>query len=408
MVVGQLYAVCHLTYLVLRDESGLLQQIYVFLIFAALVLLTLGISRRPAFSLGVPALLIIAIQQLSFAKYEYLRAPVLIDDLFLLFKPEVGDLLLHGYPQLAWVFFAALGASVAYLLAALALEAPWPMRNRRWLPVSAVIAALAWLAIVIPGPGPLAVATAETTDPASANSDWDVISRFFASVLHTGVKRPVFATPKAPWVAVGPAAMPVAAGAGRPDIVVVLQETTFNPQTVLPFCTPAICERPMLTGLPNSAAVGPLRVHVAGGLTWLSEFALFTGMPHSLFGQAGQYATARILPRVKYTLPRWLKAQGYRTVVIYPVDKGTWGATVAYPKYGFDEVVTHPLVASGQRQGYWDLTDRELYDVVQQRIAAEDQKSDRAPLFIFMLTAQQHGPHGDHLKGQPHRDDSAT
>jgi hypothetical protein len=408
MIVAHLYAVGHFGYVMMANESGPPQQIYVFLIFVAGALLTLALSRRPAFSVGVPALAFIGIQQLSFAKFEYLLAPALIDDVFLMLKPEVGDLLLHGYPHLALVFFVVLGAAVAYLLAALALERPWSMRGRLGTPVAFFATALVMLGVVIPGPGPLAEATAETTEPSSANSDGDLLSRFFASVLHTGVKRPVFATPKVPWVPIGPAALPVAVGAGRPDIVVVLQETTFNPQTVLPFCMPAVCERPMLTGLPNSAAVGPMRVHVAGGLTWLTEFALFTGMPHSLFGQAGQYATAKILPRVKYTLPRWLKAQGYRTVVVYPVDKGTWGAAVAYPSYGFDEVMTHPLVASGQRDGYWDLTDRELFDVVQQRIAAEDRKNERAPLFIFVLTAQQHGPHGTHLKGQPHRDERPT
>src|SRR4030095_3128084 len=124
-------------------------------------------------------------------------------------------------------------------------------------------------------------------------------------------------------------------------------------------CTRDLCERKLLTGPPNSAAVGPLRVHVVGGLTWLSEFALLTGMPHSLFGQAGQFAPAKVLPRVKYPLPRWLKPLGYRTVVVYPVDKHAYGGAVSYPLYGFDQVLSHPLITSGRRQGYWDLLDCE-------------------------------------------------
>jgi phosphoglycerol transferase MdoB-like AlkP superfamily enzyme len=164
----------------------------------------------------------------------------------------------------------------------------------------------------------------------------------------------------------------------------------------------------MLTGADNSAAVGPLRVHVVGGLTWLSEFALLTGLPHSLFGQAGQYAPSKVLPRVKYTLPRWLKTLGYRTVVIYPVDKDAYGGSVSYPIYGFDKVLTHPLVLDGRRNGYWDLSDRELLDYVQEIIANEDAGPDGAPLFVFVLTLQQHGPHATGLKGQPARDDRPT
>jgi hypothetical protein len=251
------------------------------------------------------------------------------------------------------------------------------------------------------------VVTVESAEPSKINTDWDAISRFFASFLHTGLKHPVYAAPLTPWLTTGTAAAPVTAGI-RPDIVVVLEETTFNPQVVLPFCSPALCERPMLTELPNSIAAGPLRVHVVGGLTWLSEFTLLTGLPHSLFGQAGQYAPAKVLPRVQYTLPRWLKTLGYRTVVVYPVDKGSFGGAVSYPLYGFDQVLTHPMIGSGERAGFWDLTDRELLAFVEQVVAGEDAKPHRAPLFIFALTLQQHGPHATALKGQPPRDERPT
>lgn len=406
IVVAALCCVGFLAHIVLRDESGPPQQLYVFLIFALLALLAYGLTRRPAFSLGSVALLLLAIHALSSAKYDYLRAPMQIDDVLLVLRPEISDLLLHGYPDLAMTLIVALVAIGASGVAAFVLERPWPARWRRLSP-AAVVVALAGLGVVIPGPGPLSLATVEATEPETANSNWDLISRFFASSLHTGIRRPVYAASPRPWMATDTATSPVVS-VGRPDIVVVLEETTFNPQTVLPFCTPAICERPMLTGLPNSAAAGPLRAHVVGGLTWLSEFTLLTGLPHSLFGQAGQYAPVKVLPRVKYTLPRWLKTLGYRSIVVYPVDKHAFGGTVAYAMYGFDQVLTHPMVANGTRQGFWDLSDRELFDFVRELIAEEDAKPDRAPLFIFVLTLQQHGPHGTGLHGQPPRDDRPT
>ena len=407
LLVAQILCVGWMSHLVLRDESGSAQQIYVFLIFGLLALLVYGFTRRPVFSLGLVALFIIAIHALSTAKFEYLRAPMLIEDASLLLRPEISALLLHGYPRLSWIFVGGLVAFITYWVAVIRLESPRPARRRRWMSIAAVAMALAGLGVVIPGPGPLSVVTAEDADPSTANSDWDLISRFFASSMHTGLKRPIFAAPLLPWLATGTAASPVVS-VGRPDIVVVLEESTFNPQTVLPFCTPAVCERPMMTGAPNSVAVGPLRVHVVGGLTWLSEFALLTGLPHSMFGQAGQFAPAKVLPRVKYTLPRWLKTLGYRTVVVYPVDKHAYGGAVSYPMYGFDQVLPHPMITSGQREGYWDLSDRELLDYVRQVIAEEDAKPDREPLFIFVLTLQQHGPHASALNGQPPRDDRST
>ncbi|HEX2886959.1 sulfatase-like hydrolase/transferase [Vineibacter terrae] len=407
LLVAQLLCAGWMAYLVRRDESGTLQQIYVFLIFGLLALLMYGVTRRPAFSLGLVSLFIIAIHALSLAKFEYLRAPMLIEDVSLLLRPEISDLLLQGYPQLSWIFVGGLAVFTAYCIAAVRLEPPRPARSRAWTSAGAIAVALAGLVVVVPGPGPLSVATAEDADPSTANSDWDVISRFFASSMHMGLKRPIFAAPMSPWLATGVAASPVIS-TGRPDIVVVLEESTFNPQRILPFCTPDLCEKPLLTGMPNSAAVGPLRVHVVGGLTWLSEFALLAGMPHSLFGQAGQFAPSKVLPRVKYTLPRWLKMLGYRTVVVYPVEKHAYGGAVSYPLYGFDQVRPHPLITSGHRQGYWDLSDRELLAYVRQVIAEEDAKPDRAPLFIFMLTLQQHGPHAAALNGQPPRDDRPT
>ncbi len=407
VLAAQSLSVGWMAYLVLRDETGWPQQAYVFLLFGLLALLVYGVTRRPAFSLGLAALLFIAIHRLSMAKFEHLQAPLLVDDVQLLLRPEILDLLLHGYPRLAWLFLGGLAVFIAWGVVAIRFEPSRPLRGHRWASLGIVVVAVAGFGLVIPGPGPLSSATAEETETSLANSELDPISRFFASSLHNRLKRPVFAAPRTPWLAINTAASPAAA-VTRPDIVLVLEESTFDPQAVLPFCTPAICQRAMMTGLPNSTAVGPLRAHIVGGLTWLSEFALFTGMPHSLFGVAGQYAPMRVLPHVKYTLPRWLKTLGYRAVVVYPVDKHTYGASLIYPMYGFDEVLAHPLILSGRSEGFWDLSDRQLFDQIREVIAAEDAKSERAPLFIFVITIQQHGPHGWGLDGQPPRDDRPT
>ena len=143
LLVAQLLCAGWMAYLVQRDESGALQQAYVCLIVGLLALLMYGVTRRPAFSLGLVSLFIVAIHALSLAKFEYLRAPMLIEDVSLMLRPEISDLLLQGYPQLSWFFVGGLTAFIAYCIAAVRLEPPRPARKRVWTSVGVIAVALA-------------------------------------------------------------------------------------------------------------------------------------------------------------------------------------------------------------------------------------------------------------------------
>jgi len=140
---------------------------------------------------------------------------------------------------------------------------------------------------------------------------------------------------------------------------------------------------------PDAAtrAEGLLKVHTYGGGTWTSEFAFLAGLPHTLFGPAGLYAPYNLAPRLRESLPRQLKALGYRTIAVYPMPRDFVRAGEAYAEYGFDEF--HDARELGIE---WESTDLDLVakvEAIHRRARAQDAR----PLFLMVLTMRQHGPH---------------
>jgi Sulfatase len=180
-----------------------------------------------------------------------------------------------------------------------------------------------------------------------------------------------------------------------PDIVSVLEESTYDP-TMLVICTLPLCKHKMFVPDGRTRGHGFLTVHVWGGGTWTSEFALLTGLDHQIFGDAGLYAPYNLSPRVNHTLPRVLHEAGYRSIAIYPMSGDFINARNAYKNYGFDRFY------DGQDYGLsWESSDNDLMQVFDRIYADEKKEFGDKPLFIMMLTLRQHGPHQTPLKEQP-------
>ncbi|MBP9058902.1 MAG: sulfatase-like hydrolase/transferase [Rhodoferax sp.] len=128
---------------------------------------------------------------------------------------------------------------------------------------------------------------------------------------------------------------------------------------------------------------GRLNVNTFGGQTWLAEFSLMNGLPHTIFN-AGEYATFTSINKLFIGLPSRLSKCGYRSIAFIPtsmdfVNSGNW-----YKSLGFDEVVSirdHGLKA-------FNTSDSEIFDFALAKVNRESE-----PLFIYLLTINQHGPH---------------
>ena len=85
--------------------------------------------------------------------------------------------------------------------------------------------------------------------------------------------------------------------------------------------------------------LGRLRTHSWGGSTWLTEFAMLTGLSHQNFGPSGNGVYYTVTPNLRFSLPKTLKQSGYHTVVLTGAPKAFYNAERAYYDLGFDQVL---------------------------------------------------------------------
>lgn len=175
----------------------------------------------------------------------------------------------------------------------------------------------------------------------------------------------------------------------RPDIIQILEESTANP-LIYQACSVPQCQVSLFEPDQYTRTHGLLQVHTYGGGTWMSEFAAISGMPHNIFGNSGAYAPFVLAPRLQDSLPRQLKRLGYLTIAIYPTDANFVNARNAYKAYGFD--LSYDARSLGIPLS-WHIPDEELFAAAK-RIYNEHKSPDQ-PIFLFILTIAQHGPHNN-------------
>ena len=137
-------------------------------------------------------------------------------------------------------------------------------------------------------------------------------------------------------------------------------------------------------------------MHTFGGGTWLSEFALQTGVPHDVFGPAGEFAPFNVAPHVKRSFVRSLKAAGYRTVALYPTRGNMMNGRAAYAGYGFDEFLDAAELGLPET---WGTPDALVHEAAR-RVLARERQHDQ-PVFLFVETLFNHAEHGIHMERVP-------
>jgi phosphoglycerol transferase MdoB-like AlkP superfamily enzyme len=372
-------------------EHTVLESGFAACILAGSILLAIAASRRLAFGVVVGCLPMLLLVIAANLKFRYLSTPLLAPDLVYYFNAEIAETLLR-YPFIIGAIVAAL-VLVPLLLVLLwrgDIRLAHGFRGRRAVMLAA---AVALLVVTLYPRGPFA----QVYDKGvwEAMIDRSFVSDFIVSIPNAHVSEPPFLPTDATRDNWRDLADTEANAARKPDIVAVLEESTFDPR-MLTACTSRLCDARMFHADANTIAHGWMNVHTWGGGTWTSEFAFLSGLPHTLFGPAGIYAPFNLAPRIRYTLPRLLDADGYRTVGIYPTDGDFMNGRDAYADYGFD------AFHGGRELGLgWGATDAEVFHAFERVFEAEREKAHGKPLFVFMLTLHQHGPHMTPLSELP-------
>jgi hypothetical protein len=179
---------------------------------------------------------------------------------------------------------------------------------------------------------------------------------------------------------------PSAAVRPVPNIVVVLAESTFDPDYVFDLQQPVSSWLFRRNALTHS--VGPLHVNAVGGGTWMSEFEVLTGLDTRLFGYKGFYTHVELAPYAKRTFVRYLKEKGYETAAFFGTDGSFFHARAAFGQYGFETFTDKDDL--GLRAGNWLASDEQIVNAV---IQAGSRTERSTPFFYFVQLLENHAPH---------------
>ncbi|WP_074024303.1 LTA synthase family protein [Xenorhabdus eapokensis] len=177
----------------------------------------------------------------------------------------------------------------------------------------------------------------------------------------------------------------------KPDVVVLLQESTVNPHI---YQLPANVQLPDLYMFRRDAGVSaqsPLRVQTFGGGTWLSEFSVLTGLNTDDFGPRKNAVFYFVVDHLKNSLFRAMKDNGYYTVVLTPFNKSSYHAGHAYKTLGVDRIIQPQELGypADMDENLWKIPTQDMLSYVKTILAKETDK----PIFIFSLTMYEHGPY---------------
>lgn len=172
----------------------------------------------------------------------------------------------------------------------------------------------------------------------------------------------------------------------KPDILVVQSESFVDLRTQIPTIRPDM--------LPNydqfrreACAQGRLDVPAWGANTVRTEYAFLSGLSVEQLGVHRFNPYRKFARHHPYSLASWLKRQGYRTICIHPYPASFYRRAITYPLMGYDEFID--IAAFGpQDEDMPYISDRQVATKIEEVLR---QKTDQ-PLFIFVITMENHGP----------------
>jgi len=373
------------------QEPKVLQQVFVL----ALMLCTFGAllfaTARFAIALVVCSALFAAIKFLSVLKIKYLEESLMPSDFIYYAGTSLLDTLRH-YPHL---YLLSIGICVV-VPPLLWLVWRWDLHlfvGRRWLSAlglrmgGILLSVLAFLICMLPN-GPFA--QVHNRGVWEKLSDDAQLTNFFINFDDARVHLPAMSSDAIAEQQWGSTAQgePGSAHPPYPDIVQVLEESTFDP-SIFAACGVPECRLQLFQADARTRGTGVLRTHTFGGGTWVSEFATLTGMPQDIFGPGGMYAPYVLAPHVRDALAMQLRRLGYLTIAIYPTEGSFINGRNAYKSYGFD----HLYDVNELKLDEWEETDKQMFDAAKR--VYDQVKKPGQPVFIMILTINQHGPHDD-------------
>lgn len=172
-----------------------------------------------------------------------------------------------------------------------------------------------------------------------------------------------------------------------PDLIVVQSESFFDPRRLCPNLA-----SPLFEGydriLAESVCHGLLNVPAWGANTARTEFAFLTGLSPEALG-VHRFNPFRSVYRTKIdTIAHSLSRIGYRVLCIHPYGKSFYGRDEVYPRFGFDAFIDIANFCEADRSGPY-VGDLAVADQIKLQLR---ETPENQPVFIFVITMENHGP----------------
>ena len=380
------------------QEPQLEQRAFVLVLLLCVFGALVFVLGRLATALVVSGGIFLLLRAITVLKQEYLESPLMPADFVYYVRSSLFETL-RRYPNLYSVGLCVCVAVPIVLWLAWGgdrrLFAGW-RSARQWLVRVAGVAACAlvfWVCLLPNGP----FAGVHARGVWDKMSDDAELTNFFVNLRDSNVHLPAMASDaqaERDWQATASNTGGGIAAEHYPDIVQVLEESTFDPAPYT-HCTVPQCHLAMFNVDDHTRGTGVMRVHTFGGGTWVSEFAALTGMPQDIFGPGGMYAPYVLAPHVRNSLPLLLRRLGYLTVAIYPTNGTFLNGRDAYKAYGVDQFYGAAELGLDD----WDETDAQMFAAAKR--VYDKVKKPGQPVFVMILTINQHGPHDDPMSTLP-------
>jgi hypothetical protein len=341
-------------------------------------LMMLGITGRPIFAAGVSAALWALLIAVNNAKFRALREPFVYSD-FALFSQA------FRFPRLYLPFLnipqASVGgaATVVGVWAGLWMEPGLP-KQVGWSPLmglllAGAVCAFGLLVLGLRRGAPLRF------DPESEVVRFGLPATLWLYAFAEAKPIKVDSTAAA-FAAVG--SLPLRLPNALPHLIAVQSESFFDARRLMPTIRPEL-----LAGYDRIRAVshaGRLAVPAWGANTMRTEFAFLTGIPGEALGVHRFNPFRRYALQPLPGLAHSLRAIGYRTICIHPHPIGFFGRDRVYPRLGFDRFIDSREFAAAERCGPY-VGDAAVTAKIEEVLAEE-----RGPVFLFVITMENHGP----------------
>src|SRR5690348_4267343 len=183
------------------------------------------------------------------------------------------------------------------------------------------------------------------------------------------------------------ASMQATGSAQKPDIVVILSESFFDPTTMKGY-PPGTDPTPNLHRLEQYGTSGWLHVPTFGGGTIRTEFEVLTGLSLRYFPQV-QFPYLQIHQKRIPGIVRTLARDGYETLAVHGNSPGFWNRTEAFKELGFDKFISiGDFPPSDDATDGKYMSDKSFTDELLRQLPVAG-----PPRFVLGISIEAHGPY---------------